>query len=150
MVTIGLNKIAYLIIFPILISCENTLSETNDEICETYVAGNKGFWLDVYAEDLKDDELTFTLNKGKITPKSKEIGLVKTGFFITDCVKLSDTLSVAYKSKVYKIYDFKNLTEIALNGSNHKKNKICRVSTAKVNGKIIPDSDNNVLKMALK
>lgn len=142
---------ARLIIFLVLFSCQKTAVKTyNNDDCNIYVAGKKGFWIDIYSKEIKASDITFSVKDKKVIPETKEVGIGNNNFFIKENLKLIDTISLECRGKIYKIYDFENLRENAINGSNHKSIEICRVSTAKINGKTIPDSRNNILKVYLE
>ncbi|MFW0717901.1 hypothetical protein [Pedobacter sp. N23S346] len=116
-------------------------------VCGIFVAGKEGFWLDIHSDDLKADDISFYFKNKKITPQNKEIGVNNMMFFLNLDLKLGDTLSLRYKKKDYKIYDFANSKETAIDGANHEKITICRVATAKINGVKIADVYNNILKV---
>jgi hypothetical protein len=43
------------------------------------------------------------------------------------------------------VYDFENIEEEGIDGSNHRKIKVCRFCRATINSTIIKDYRNNVL-----
>ena len=148
---IKLNSIAYLIVLMLLFSCKQTAVKTyEDHDCEVFVAGKKGFWIEIDSKGLQEKNVAFRLGNKGIVAKETEIGTDNINYFISEAVRLKDTLAIDYKGKVYKIYDFKNLIETAIDGKDHKDIKICRVSTARINGKSIQDSRNNILRVVLE
>lgn len=151
MSTLKLNRIVYLMVLILLFSCKQTVVKTyENDNCEVFVAGKKGFWIDVYSTGLQENSVVFRLGNKNIITKKTESGIGNMSYFITESVKLKDTLAINYKGKIYRIYDFKNLKETAIDGKDHKHIEICRVSTARINGKPIQDSRNNVLSVVLE
>lgn len=148
MAILKLSRLAYLIVLLLSFSCQKTIVKTYDnDDCDVYVAGKKGFWIDIYSKSLKENEIEFKFEGKLVIPQNKEIATAHISYFINENLKLQDTLTIAYKGKIYRIYNFKNLKETAIDGSNHKNVEICRVSTAKINGEVIQDSRNNILKV---
>lgn len=151
MAILKLSRLPYFIVFMILFSCQKTVVKTYDnDDCKVYVAGKQGFWIDIHSKNLKENEITFKIGNKDVIPKNKEVEDAHISYFINENLKLNDTISFAYKDKVFKIYNFKNLKEKAIDGSNHKDIEICRVSTAVMNGMAIPDSRNNILKVDIE
>ena len=117
--------------------------------CGLYVAGKQGFWVGVYSDGLKTEDIAFRFENKKVIPQKMETGFNRIDFFIKIDLKLKDTLSLSYRKNDYKIYDFTNSEETAVDGTNHEKISICRVSTAKINGIKIKDANDNILKVSL-
>ena len=117
--------------------------------CEVFIAGKKGFWINIYSKGLQENSINFRLGDKDIIIKKTEIGIGNIDYFINESIELKDTVAIDYKEKVYKIYDFKNLKETAIDGRNYKDIEICRVSSARINGRLIQDSRNNILKVVL-
>ncbi len=151
MVILKLNRIASLIILMLLFSCKKTaVKNDEDDPCEVFVAGKKGFWINLYSKGLQENSVIFRLGNKEVLPKNKETGTGHINYFIDESLQLKDTITIDYKGKGYKIYDFRNLRETAIDGRNHKEIEICRVSTARINGKPIQDSRNNILRAVLE
>ena len=148
MATSKLNKLPYLLMILLIISCEKTAvkSYANHD-CDKYVASKQGFWIDVSSKS--QDDVTFKFGGKTIIPKNRELAGNNINYLINAELKVTDTLLIIQNKKEHKIYDFKNLKETATDGSNHKEIEICRVSTAKIDGKPIQDSRNNILKVTL-
>lgn len=135
----------------IIFSCKESISKTySDKDCETYVSAKTGFWIEINSKNITKEEITFsTIDNKKIYPKKIISSSNRISYFINNPIKLSDTINVFYKEKKYALYDYVNITEVAIDGSNHKKINICRISTARINDKKIKDSGNNILKIIL-
>lgn len=148
MATSKLNKLPYFLMILLLISCKKTAvkSYAKDD-CDRYVASKQGFWIDVSSKS--QDDVTFKFGGRTIIPKNRELTGSNINYLIDAELKVTDTLLIIQNKKAYRIYDFKNLKETATDGSNHKEIEICRVSTAKIDGKPIQDSRNNILKVTL-
>ncbi|KQR94382.1 hypothetical protein ASG01_00390 [Chryseobacterium sp. Leaf180] len=144
------NIISCFLIIITFVSCEKTaVKNYNETDCERYVAAKGGFYIDIYLKNINESDILFRLGEKEFFPEKKETDLTKTSFFISEKIKLSDTLECIINNKSFKIYDFKNITESALDSRNHKKIEICRFSTAQINGAKISDSRNNILKIYL-
>ena len=146
-----LNKTTKIMLWTFLtvfISCaEKPILLYKSSDCKLYVAAKQGFWVKVYSAGLKVNDVEFQFKKRRIIPQKTQIGIDCINFFIDMDLKLKDTLSLSYKKKDYKIYHFTNSEDTAIDGANHEKIGICRVSTAKINGINIQDVNNNVLEV---
>ncbi|GGE42039.1 hypothetical protein EV200_101573 [Pedobacter psychrotolerans] len=131
----------------LLISCREDSTDWTDGLCGIYVASKKGFWLEVNSDNVKVDDISFYFKNKKIIPQRRETGVGSVSFLLKLNLKLRDTLSFRYGKKDYKIYNFSNLKETVIDGSNHERITICRVSTAEINGIKIQDVHNNILSV---
>lgn len=148
-----LNKFFRYIFIPtlVIISCSENISKVySDKDCETHVSAKTGFWIEIHSKNISKEEIDFTNNNQKIFPEKALPVYSGINFFIKAPIKLKDTINILHKGKKYLLYDFSNITEVAIDGNNHKKINICRISTAKINGKEIKDSNNNILKIVLE
>ena len=143
-------KLILWILLSVLVSCrENPKQLLGNDNCMLYVAGKQGFWVDIYSDGLKVNDITFRSGNKKIIPQKTQAGFNRIDFFLNIDLKLKDTLMLSYRKMDYKIYDFTNAKETAVDGTNHEKISICRVSTAKINGIKIEDANNNILNVSL-
>ena len=60
MAILKLSRLAYLIVLVLSFSCQKTVVKTYDnDDCDVYAAGKKGFWIDIYSKSLKENEIEF-------------------------------------------------------------------------------------------
>jgi len=148
MVVPKLNRLIYLLL---LFSCQQPVVKNyENDNCEVFVAGKKGFWIDIYAKDIQKNEVVFKLRNKEIKSRHEKSEAGNINYFIRENVQIKDTLAIEYKGKIYNIYGFMNQKETAIESKEHKAIGICRVSSAWLNGKLIQDSGNNVLKVVLE
>lgn len=145
------NKKNILLSFLFFVSCKETTKQSFSlSDCEKYIAAKQGFWIDISSSNINENNITFCYGHKKIIPQKinrKEGHFI---FFVKDPIQLNDTIKILYNNEKYDLYNFTNITEMAINGSNHEKVNICRVSKAKINKNIIHDSNNNILKFEIK
>lgn len=146
------NNIIVCILFIInMVSCERPAVNNDSKTdCDKCVAAKNGFYVDIYLKNISERKILFKIGEKEFFPQVKKKDDRKASFLILEKIKLSDTLECILDSRSFKIYNFRNITEEAVDSRNHKKIEICRISTAKIDGRIIHDSNNNVLKVVLK
>ena len=138
------------VLFLSLESCqETTIKNYKENDCDSFVASRMGLWIEINSKNFEGNDLNLQLHRKKIDLKKVTNKSGGVSFFIDDVIKLNDTLKLSYHNKNYEVYNFSNTKEIVTNGGNGKKMEICRVSTAIINGKIIKDCRNNILKIAV-
>jgi len=144
-------KFICLVFLSLLLSCQQTVVKTyKDNNCEIFVAAKNGFWIDVFSKDLHENRVVFRRGLKDITIEKQEFEIGNIRYFINEDIKLTDTLTITYKEQIYKIYDFKNLKETSIDGKDHTNIGICRICTALINGELIQDTQNNVLRVVLE
>jgi len=144
------HTIVCILLIITFMSCKKTaVNNYSKKDCEKYVAAKNGFYLDIYLKNINERKILFNLSDKQFFPEMRDKDFIKASFFISEKIKLSDTMECIIDDESFKIYDFKNITETAVDGSDHKKIEICRISTAEINGIAIPDSRNNILKIYL-
>lgn len=141
-----------LLMLILLFSCTRTNRKIyNSEDCKKYIAAKQGFWIRISSDLQKGSDVRFRQGHRYLIPqKIKKESINQTYYYLTDDIKLTDTLTMTYGEKKYNIYDFKNVIETATDGSNHEKVDICRIATATINGAIIKDSNDNVLPIKVQ
>lgn len=135
-----------LAITSLCISCTSpTMSAKDIEACNKFPAGNKGFWIAIQSDRLRQNKIEFWSAGKKVLPDRTELINDELRFLLKPGITLKDTLVLIYDNKKYTISDFSNVVEKAIEGSTHEEIEICRVSKAKINGAEVKDSNNNML-----